>query len=112
MQTMPALFRNQRRTLVGHRVILNRNGKMSILGSRNLCARQVRQAIFFPITSDAELEIRIAQLGCATNRALVQRFGLTAGIIIITFSRVSDFVSVMWLVTKLWSIVNNEIRTR
>src|SRR3984893_3242452 len=40
----------------------------------------MRHAIFFPVARDTEVEIRIAQLGRAADRAFVQRLGFTVRI--------------------------------
>ena len=54
----------------------------------------MRYAIFFAIARDAKIEVRIGQLGRATNRAFVKRFGFAAGLIFKAFPPTRNFLPV------------------
>src|SRR5437660_3301697 len=67
---------------------------MSILWRRRgLRLRQMGHAIFFAVARDTEVEIWIAQLGRAADRAFVQRLGFTARIRLIPPTPRRDFLA-------------------
>jgi len=69
MEAMPALFWNKPRILIGHRASVRcAQGRSS---RRDLGLGQMRQAIFFAVTGNAKLQVRIAQLGRAANGAVM-----------------------------------------
>src|SRR5438270_12447948 len=51
------------------------------------------EAVFFTIPGDAEFQVRIGQLGCAANCALVQRLGLISPAVFKALPSGGDFLS-------------------
>src|SRR5437867_10032814 len=96
MQTMPAFLWNKRYVFISHRgsLILRNSGSSTVaafvsnaespgastrrggynsLARGRLRLRQVRHAVFLAIARDAEIQIRIGQLGRAAHRTAMQR---------------------------------------
>jgi len=62
----------------------------------------MRHAIFFAVTRDAEVEIRIAQFGRATDGAFMKRLSLAARTLRIALPARRYFTPMARLVNNFW----------